>query len=729
MKITGYTGRWVFLPGDTVPVHVSTCHRRFSIRLARHRGPIERPQHWADRLEWVDDVRLDGLTGQDLPVRLGSAAVARFDAALAESVGGAEAGFFPTLGADCTLLRLGSTTISMRKGALVVTTATGEYETGMELPLRRWCTVSLTLVPELAVAMNETRWTAAANGPARFVATRSSFAPPSVLPDISPTRGEICCHADLRQPSTLQVGEGGEAANLPPRGGDVRQGRGGRLALPELALAEGFEGKVESPRLFDKTGRTLVEWDFSKATTHEVPGSPPLQLINAPTLGMTGSGWKDIDSVSRAAAFHRDDLADAGWPVAAEIRLPATLRSGAYAIVLSQTPEIDFADRASFDILPLFVAPAARRERVALVMPTFSYRAYANSRFFEEANPEIFRLKAVSWSKPLHDHADALDLKSLYDRHADGSGVALASLDRPQLTVRGDYISLLQGFAHQYSADLGIVGFLEESGIDFDLLTDEILHERGAQALAGYAVVLTGSHPEYSSPGLLDAYDGFAAGGGSLIYLGGNGFYWSVGIDADNPAVMEVRRRDGVRTWTAAPGETKHQTDGLSGGLWRSLGRPPNRLFGIGFSAHGYSGDGAYVTVDGLDLERLPRRLAGLLREIGSRRFGIAGLELDCFDEALGAPGETMVLAQAVDMPAGYVPAIEMLGAIDAFLPDPAAAIPAAVKGDVVLGRLPGGGRFFSVGSIRWSSGLLEPGDPLFVRRLTEAVLKDFLDA
>ena len=33
-----------------------------------------------------------------------------------------------------------------------------------------------------------------------------SFAPPSVLPDISPTRGEIGCHFDFRQPPASRDG-------------------------------------------------------------------------------------------------------------------------------------------------------------------------------------------------------------------------------------------------------------------------------------------------------------------------------------------------------------------------------------------------------------------------------------------------------------------------------------------------------------------------------------------
>src|SRR4051794_14653281 len=56
----------------------------------------------------------------------------------------------------------------------------------------------------------------------------SSVPPPSVLPDISPTRGEIRHHSGLRQSQTSQEGAEGETANLPTRGGDVRQDRGGR---------------------------------------------------------------------------------------------------------------------------------------------------------------------------------------------------------------------------------------------------------------------------------------------------------------------------------------------------------------------------------------------------------------------------------------------------------------------------------------------------------------------
>ncbi|NLT30988.1 MAG: hypothetical protein GXX86_11135, partial [Propionibacterium sp.] len=55
------------------------------------------------------------------------------------------------------------------------------------------------------------------------------------------------------------------------------------------------------------------------------------------------------------------------------------------------------------------------------------------------------------------------------------------------------------------------------------MVTDHDLAEVGAEALAGYCLVITGGHPEYFSTRMRDAYDDHLAAGGRLIYLGGNG--------------------------------------------------------------------------------------------------------------------------------------------------------------------------------------------------------------
>ncbi|WP_206517376.1 hypothetical protein, partial [Mesorhizobium sp. M7A.F.Ca.US.008.03.1.1] len=51
----------------------------------------------------------------------------------------------------------------------------------------------------------------------------------------------------------------------------------------------------------------------------------------------------------------------------------------------------------------------------------------------------------------------------------------------------------------------------------------------------------------------------------------------------------------------------------------------------------------------------------------------------------------------------------------------------AMVRGDIVLFRHDGGGQIFSVGSIRWTNGLLDPHDKMQVASVTEAALRDLL--
>ena len=318
-------------------------------------------------------------------------------------------------------------------------------------------------------------------------------------------------------------------------------------------------------------------------------------------------------------------------------------------------------------------------------------------------------------------------LTSLYDHHADGSGVHLASLLRPQSTVRPDWVSMQLGFPHQFSADLTIVRWLDNEGEPFDILCDEVIHECGADVLSSYSVIITGSHPEYSTPQLLDAYRTFQDRGGSMMYLGGNGFYWCIGIDPVRPEIMEVRKADGTRNWSTRLGEARHQTDGEPGGTWRRRGRPPNALVGIGFSAMGFAPDGTYALSADIDLSSLPCRLRDVLRGLSGKPFGVAGLELDRYDPALAAFSDITVVAKAVSLPDGFHPPIEDIEGLDVLLPDPHRSFNQRSRGDIVYVRLLGGGACFSVGSIRWTSGLTDIDDVMSVRAITAAALGDLL--
>ena len=66
--------------------------------------------------------------------------------------------------------------------------------------------------------------------------------------------------------------------------------------------------------------------------------------------------------------------------------------------------------------------------------------------------------------------------------------------------------------------------------------------------LAPYACVMTGTHPEYPSKRMLDAFAAFQARGGRFMYMGGNGFYWRTSYHPELPGVIEMRRaEDGIR--------------------------------------------------------------------------------------------------------------------------------------------------------------------------------------
>ena len=65
--------------------------------------------------------------------------------------------------------------------------------------------------------------------------------------------------------------------------------------------------------------------------------------------------------------------------------------------------------------------------------------------------------------------------------------------------MRPKYRHWLSPSLWQLNGDLHLTDWLEEKNIEFDVHTDEDLHREGVGLLNRYQVVLTGSHPEYTS--------------------------------------------------------------------------------------------------------------------------------------------------------------------------------------------------------------------------------------
>jgi N,N-dimethylformamidase len=185
--------------------------------------------------------------------------------------------------------------------------------------------------------------------------------------------------------------------------------------------------------------------------------------------------------------------------------------------------------------------------------------------------------------------------RSLYDRHTDDSGVVYASRLRPLTNMQPNYVNWLAGGPRHFSGDFFIMGWLDSIGVEFDVATDEDIDRFGASLLKKYAVVITGSHPEYPTPAAFDAFEDYVGAGGKLMYLGANGFFWITTYLNNLRTAIEVRRGYAAqRNWTSHAAELYHSSTGEMGGLEASRSRPEpaarrwrgRRGLGAGFRVH-----------------------------------------------------------------------------------------------------------------------------------------------
>ena len=232
---------------------------------------------------------------------------------------------------------------------------------------------------------------------------------------------------------------------------------------------------------------------------------------------------------------------------------------------------------------------------------------------------------------------------------------------------------------------------------------------------------------------MLVGLEAYLKGGGRLLYLGGNGFYWVTSIDPDRPYLAEVRRGiNGTRAWSSRPGELRHQTTGEQGGLWRYRGRSPNELVGVGFAAQADSTEkapGYRRTAESLRPEHSwifdGVSDADVIGDYGLCLGGAAGYEIDRHDPSLGSPDDSVVLMTSAGMhPDVYLRVVEDA---EVTIADVTGSTSPDVRSDVVLRTYPGGGAVFSVGSCSWAGSLSHNGYDNDIYRLTDNVLSAFV--
>ena len=135
-------------------------------------------------------------------------------------------------------------------------------------------------------------------------------------------------------------------------------------------------------------------------------------------------------------------------------------------------------------------------------MPTATYLAYANDHQGSQAGAAEYILghaMMLCESDLVLAERPELGL-SMYDSHVDGSGVCYSSRLRPILNMRPKYLSPIASGLWGFNADLNLFDWLDEIGEPFDVVSDEDLDREGLELLRPYRVVLTPTHPEYTSP-------------------------------------------------------------------------------------------------------------------------------------------------------------------------------------------------------------------------------------
>jgi N,N-dimethylformamidase len=529
--------------------------------------------------------------------------------------------------------------------------------------------------------------------------------------------------------------------------GKIDRPRLSRRALSKAeieSLARGYRGCSAELR-----NEVIAAWDFHAnittniASTYILDTSPGVlngHIINMPVRAMTGFNWTGDEIVYHhkpeeygAIHFHDDDIDDARWDVDFEYTVPEGLKSGIYAARLRIGGE-DSADTEDF--VPFIVRPPPGKatSKVAFIMPTNSYMAYSNDNL--GTNSVVAQLLAgkVPVMTPsdlyLNEHREYG--LSTYSLHSDGSGVCYSSRLRPILNMRPKYRHWLSPSLWQLNGDLHLTDWLEEKNIEFDIYTDEDLHHEGVDLLNRYQVVLTGSHPEYTSEKMLNAYESYQQQGGRWIYLGANGFYWISEYHPDNSNITEVRKGEaGTRAWTANPGEYNNAFDGKFGGMWRARGRIPSKTCGITFTAYGFDVSSYYKREDDSRRPECSWIFEGVgddevIGDFGLVGGGAAGLELDRYDLELGTPHNAYLLARSEGHTNLMLQVNEEIhfsvrGYYGGGTENP------QVRADMIYYKTPDDGAVFAPGSLSWCGSLSHNNYQNNVSRILENTISMFL--
>lgn len=537
-------------------------------------------------------------------------------------------------------------------------------------------------------------------------------------------------------------------ATLPPqegvlRIGAVRNGPGAAMSVREKP-SQGFFGRVQDVRVVNRalsdeaaetlsqettpanlSGAVVLDLDFSLEMTTtratDISGNGHHgTIVNIPERAVRGRFWKEgtlhwsvNPSGYDAIHLHGDDLYDAEWKTDFTYTVPEGLPSGVYAARLTRG---DFSDYVIFFVAAPKDAP---RAKLAFWASTYNYLAYQNISIGATAPGNY---KSHNFNVPAYEFMEAnprFATGGVYNQHVDGTYFIWGSPHRPDLHMKPDGLVI-----YNFSQDTHATAFLEREGIAYDVITDELVDREGVGLLSKYDVVISSSHPEYITGPIWSALTDYTAQGGRLMYLGGNGWFWTGGEDPAFPGAYETRNFSAI-------GE-RMLTNGQVGGLQVETGRTPGPVVGLEMAAMIWNGASAFEKLPHAENPRASwifdgTREGGTFGAYGidSVRGGAAGFETDKFNPDNGTPRHALHLATNTEM-AKKLENVKLGTLPLAISYDP--PTPNWAGADIVFFETANGGAVFSAGSITWMSSTPENGYNNDVAQITRNVIARFLD-
>ena len=470
----------------------------------------------------------------------------------------------------------------------------------------------------------------------------------------------------------------------------------------------------------------VADWDFARGikTTQiqDISGNAQHgRVVNLAERGVCGRFWRgqtirwpDAPDLYDAIQFHADDLYDAEWQSDFSYTVPDDLPSGAYAARLKQG---NF-----YEYITFFVAAPKGRPRadLALWMADYDYYAYSNATLACTARGNYpghnFNLSDVQFLFENPEYGTG----GVYNMHVNGRYFAYGSRLRPDLHMKPNGL-----LTYNFVQDTHIIAFLENAGISYDIITDELVDEEGLPLLMQYRAIVTSSHPEYPTAAMFDAVRNYTENGGRLFYGGGNGWFWATGRHPLLTGVLESRNFHEI-------GE-RYLTNGNQGGLMTETGRRSAPVFGVEMSAMIFNGSSAYRRLESCNDPRAAWIFENtsegeVFGDYGVDRVrgGVVGFEIDSYHPASGAPRHALHLAAAEPL-RETIENVHMLS-----LPLSVSFRPALEDAsggaDMVFFETPNGGAVFSTGSITWFSSTLERDFDNDVARISRNVIERFID-